>query len=94
MLEELEVELWSDQSGPMFRLRACHWFLGLSRSLKGLPSKRASSPPSIEACSLSDGIQYLPTTTWCIPRNCFTTRENGNYIWENGREMLLNSKLP
>ncbi len=54
MPEELEVELWSDQSGPMFR----HWFLGLSHSLKGLPSKRASSPPSIGACSLLDGIQY------------------------------------
>jgi hypothetical protein len=26
--------------------------------LKGLPSKRASSPPSIEASSLSDDIQY------------------------------------
>jgi hypothetical protein len=26
--------------------------------LKGLPSKRASSPPSIGACSLLDGIQY------------------------------------
>jgi hypothetical protein len=36
----------------------CHWFLGLSHFLKGLPSKRASSPPSIGACSLSDNIQY------------------------------------
>ncbi len=39
-------------------------------------------------------VRYLPTTTRCIPRNCFTTGENGNYIWEGGREMLLNSKLP
>jgi len=39
-------------------------------------------------------VRYLPAIMRCILKNCFTTGENGNYIWEGGREMLLNSKLP
>jgi hypothetical protein len=47
-----------------------------------------------EVTNLGD-FRFIPRVfQQCIPRNCFTTGENGNYIWEGGRKMLLNSKLP
>jgi hypothetical protein len=94
MPEELEVELWSDQSGPMFRLKPVSqvpWteslFEGASLQ-KGIISTVYRSLLIIRRHS----VRYLPATTRCIPRNCFTT--GGNYIWEGSRKMLLNSKLP